>query len=49
MPRVTGDKNHSLREQKLIAEKEELKAQIKALKAKTKAKDLRIKELGGRI
>ena len=49
MSRVSGDKNHSLREQKLVAEKEALKANITALKAQLKAAKLRIKELGGRV
>jgi hypothetical protein len=47
--RVSGDKNHSIREQKLVAEKEALKAQLVALKAQLKAARLRIKELGGRL
>jgi hypothetical protein len=49
MARVVGDKNHSIREQRFVAEKEALKAEIKALKAKIKAKDCRIRELGGRV
>ena len=49
MARVAGDKNRSVREQRLIAEKEALKAENKALKAKLKAKQLRIKELGDRM
>ena len=49
MPRISGDKNHSIREQRLVAEKEALKAEVKALKAKIKAKDCRIRELGARV
>jgi hypothetical protein len=53
MARVAGDKNHTVREQRLIAENAALKAEIKAIKASSKAtlkvKDLRIKELSKRI
>jgi hypothetical protein len=49
MPRVSGDKNHSIREQRLIAQKEALKAQLLAVKAQLKAARLRIRELGGRL
>jgi hypothetical protein len=49
MARVTGDKNRSLREQKLVVEKEVLKAKLAAAKAQVKAKNFRIKELSGRV
>ena len=49
MARVTGDKNRSLREQKLVVEKEVLKAKLAAAKAQGKALRLRIKELRGRV
>ena len=47
--RVAGDRNRSIRELKVAAEKEALRAENKALKSKLKAKDLRIKELRGRV
>ena len=43
--RRTGDKNHSLREKRLIAENEKLKADVAAQKAKVKVKEARMKEL----
>ena len=49
MPRVAGDKNRTVREHKLIAEKEVLKAQLAAAKAQLKAAHLRNKELRDRL
>jgi hypothetical protein len=49
MPRLSGDKNRTIREHKLIAEKEVLKARLVAAKAQLKAARLRIKELGERL
>jgi hypothetical protein len=49
MARVAGDKNRSLREQKLVVEKEVLKAKLAAAKAQTRALRLRIKELSARV
>jgi hypothetical protein len=49
MPRLAGDKNRTIREHKLIAEKEVLKARLAAAKAELKAARLRIKELGDRL
>jgi hypothetical protein len=49
MPRVVGDKNHSLREQRLMAELEAQKAETLAVKAKLKAEKLRSKELAQRL
>ena len=49
MARVAGDKNRSIREQKLVVEKEVLKAKLAAANAQVKAKSLRIKELSGRV
>jgi hypothetical protein len=49
MPRLAGDKNRTIREHKLIAEKEALKARLAAAKAELKAARLRIKELGDRL
>ncbi|MBD8881369.1 hypothetical protein IHE49_12830 [Rhodanobacter sp. 7MK24] len=43
--RKLGDKNHSLREERLIAENEKLKADIAVQRAKVKIKDARMKEL----
>jgi hypothetical protein len=49
MARIAGDKNLSLREQRLIAEKEAHKAENIALKSKLKAEKLRSKELAKRL
>jgi len=49
MARIAGDKNLSLREQRLIAEKEAQKAENIALKSKLKAEKLRSKELAKRL
>ena len=43
--RKIGDKNHSLREKRFIAEIEKLKADVTAQKAKVKVKDARMKQL----
>jgi hypothetical protein len=43
--RKLGDKNHSLREKRLIAENLKLKADVAAQKAKVNVKDARMKEL----
>jgi hypothetical protein len=43
--RKIGDKNHSLREKRLIAENEKLKADVAARRAKVKVKDAQMKEL----
>ncbi len=43
--RKLGDKNHSPREERLIAENAKLKADIAVQKAKLKVKDARMKEL----
>ncbi len=49
MSRVAGDKNLSLREQRLKAEMEAEKAENAALKARLKAEKLRSKELSKRL
>ncbi|WP_031372241.1 hypothetical protein [Lysobacter antibioticus] len=43
--RKLGDKNHSLREERLIAVNEKLKADVAVQKAKLKVKDAQMKEL----
>lgn len=43
--RRPGDKNHSLREERLIAQNEALKASLAAEKAKSKVKDAEKREL----
>ena len=45
MARKPGDTNYSARERKLIAEKEEAKAEVEMLKARVKVRDALIKEL----
>ncbi len=49
MPRVIGDKNLSLREKRLIAQREAEKAKTAAVKAELKAEKLRTKELSKRV
>jgi hypothetical protein len=53
MSRAKGDKNLSLREQRLIARIEGLKAEIRAQKekslAKLKVRDARIRELKSKV
>ena len=49
MSRVAGDKNRSIREHKVAAEKEVLKAKLAACKAQLRAARLRNKELRGRM
>jgi hypothetical protein len=49
MPRLAGDKNRTIREHKLIAEKAVLRARLAAAKAQLRAARLRIKELGDRL
>ena len=43
--RRPGDKNHSLREERLIAQNKALKAKLDAEKAKSKVKDVEKREL----
>ena len=45
MPRKQGDKDYSVREKRLIAEKAFLDAKLKAAKAEVKAKQATIREL----
>jgi hypothetical protein len=48
MARVAGDKNYTDREKRLKAENRALRAKVKALKAVSKVKDARLKELRSR-
>jgi hypothetical protein len=43
--RKPGDTNHSLREKRLIAQNEKLRADVAAAKAKVKVRDAVIKEM----
>jgi hypothetical protein len=45
MARTTGDKSYSLREKRLIAQTDVLKAKVDTSKERLKVKDARIKEL----
>jgi hypothetical protein len=49
MARVSGDKNYSEREHRLVAENEVLKAKIAASKAEIKVLKLRKKEVAKRV
>ncbi|HYC06247.1 MAG TPA: hypothetical protein VED40_23365 [Azospirillaceae bacterium] len=49
MPRVSGDKNLSLREQRLKAEVAAAKAKERAAKAQLKVVELRKKEIAERL
>lgn len=47
--RKPGDGNYSLREKRLLAEKNALDAALKAAQAKLKAKDARIAEMRAKL
>ena len=49
MARTLGDKNFTMRERRLLAQKSVLEARIGTLKEQLKLRDLRIKELRERL